>query len=345
MARSLGELAALVAGEVRGDPERVITGIAALDAAGPAELSFYTNPRYRAEAERSGAGALLIAAGEQFGGRDLLVVEDPRLALAALLELFHPRPGRPAAGIDPRAVIGAGCEVDPSAHVAALAVVGAGSTLAAEVVIHAHAVIGAGCRIGARTVLHPHVVLYDGTELGADCVVHAGAVLGSDGFGFATSAGTHIKLPQLGRVVVEDGVEIGANTTVDRAALEETRLGAGSKIDNLVQIGHNVRLGAGCILVAQSGIAGSTRLGEQVIVAGQSGVAGHLTLGAGARVAAKSAVFKDVAAGRQVAGIPAIEAAAWRRQQARLGRLEAMHRRLSDLERRRPGGGGEGSDD
>jgi UDP-3-O-[3-hydroxymyristoyl] glucosamine N-acyltransferase len=338
---TLHELARAVAGEVRGDAARQLTGIATLAAATPEQLSFLTNPRYRAEAEGSRAGALLVGPGVEFAERNLLVAEDPYFALAQLLELYHPVE-RPAAGVDARAVVGPGCDIHPSATVGALAVIGPGSVVGEGVVVASHAVVGSGCRIGARTVLHPHAVLYAGTELGADCVVHAGAVLGSDGFGYATREGVHVKVPQVGRVVVEDGVEIGANTTVDRAMLDETRLGAGSKIDNLVQVGHNVRLGKGCIVVAQAGIAGSTRLGAYVVVAGQAGVAGHLTLGDGARVAAKSAVFQDVEAGQQVAGIPAGPAASWRRQQARLRQLEEMHQRLLRLERRSGAVPGEG---
>ena len=210
----------------------------------------------------------------------------------------------------------------------------------AGAVLHSHVVVGRDCIVGAGAVLHPRVVLYDGVEVGARCILHAGVVLGSDGFGYAYHDGAHQKLRHVGRTVVEADVEIGANTTVDRALLEETRIGAGSKIDNLVQVGHNVRLGPGCVLVAQAGISGSTRLGAGVIMAGQSGLSGHLELGDGVRVAAKTAVFKSVPAGRTVAGIPAVDVADWRRQQALVRRLTELRRRLRELERRigNPGG-------
>jgi len=337
LAQRLGELAALVGGEVRGDPQRRIEGVRALAAAGPEHLSFVTHPKYREAAARSRAGALLVGPGAELAGRDLLLSADPPWALARILAVLHPVPG-PGPGIHPSAVIGEGCEIHSSAHVGPLAVVGEGSRLDEGAVVHAHAVVGRGCRVGARSVVHPQVVLYDRTELGRDCIVHSGAVLGSDGFGYATHDGEHVKVPQLGRVVVEDGVEIGANTTIDRATLEETRLGAGSKIDNLVQVGHNVRLGKGCILVSQVGIAGSTTLGDHVVMAGQSGVAGHLTMGSGARISAKSAVFADVPEGAQMAGIPAVPAAKWRRQQALAGRLGELRRRLRELERRAASG-------
>ncbi len=336
MAHRLAELAALVGGEVRGDPERRIEGVRPLAAAGPEHLSFLTHPKYRGEAARSRAGALLVGSRDRIDrleGRDLLLSADPAWALARILAALHPETA-PIPGVHATAVIGAGCEIHPSAHVGPLAVIGEGSRLEEGAVAHAHVVVGSQCRVGAGTVLHPHAVLYAGTEVGRACIVHAGVVLGSDGFGYATHQGEHVKVPQLGRVVVEDGVEIGANTTIDRATLDETRLGAGSKIDNLVQVGHNVRLGRGCILVSQSGIAGSSTLGDHVVLAGQAGVSGHLNLGAGVRVAAKSAVFRDVPAGHQVAGVPAVEAGQWRRQQALAGRLGELRRRLRELERR-----------
>jgi UDP-3-O-[3-hydroxymyristoyl] glucosamine N-acyltransferase len=231
-------------------------------------------------------------------------------------------------------VVGADCGIDPTAHVGPLAVIGDRSRIEAGAVVSALAVVGMDCRLGERSVLHPHAVLYDRTEVGRECVIHAGVVVGSDGFGYATHDGVHVKVPQVGKVVIEDGVEIGANSAIDRAMLEETRIGAGSKIDNLVQVGHNVRIGRGCILVSQVGIAGSTALGDYVVVAGQAGVAGHLRIGKGARITAKSAVFKDVAAGAQVAGVPAVDAGKWRRQQALLQRLEELQSRVRALERR-----------
>jgi UDP-3-O-[3-hydroxymyristoyl] glucosamine N-acyltransferase len=195
-------------------------------------------------------------------------------------------------------------------------------------------VVGRGCAVGERAVLYPHVVLYDGTEVGANGIVHSGAVLGSDGFGYASNRDGHHKVPQVGRVVVHEDVEIGANTTIDRATLGETVIGAGTKIDNLVQVGHNVRVGRHCILCGQAGIAGSTHLGDGVVMAGQAGAAGHIQLGDRAQVAAKSAALSTVPAGTTVAGIPAVEMRKWRRQTVLVARLEEMSRRLRTLERR-----------
>jgi UDP-3-O-[3-hydroxymyristoyl] glucosamine N-acyltransferase len=200
-------------------------------------------------------------------------------------------------------------------------------------------VVGRGSSVGAGAVLHPHVVLYPGVELGERAVVHAGSVLGADGFGYATERGAHLKIPQVGGVEIGADVEIGALSAVDRATLDATVIGAGTKIDNLVQVGHNVRVGRNSILCGQVGIAGSAELGDGVVLGGQAGVAGHLALGDGAQVASKSAVYEGVAAGEVVAGIPAVPIGRWRRRQALAARLEEIWRRLRALERGRAAGG------
>jgi UDP-3-O-[3-hydroxymyristoyl] glucosamine N-acyltransferase len=344
VAYRLGELALRVGGQVEGDPERAIESIQTLEAAGPRDLSFLNHARYREQAAASGAGALLLTPalaaavrGDEATGRDLLLVDDPPYALAHLLPLFHPRPAREP-GVHPTAVVEAGAAVDPSAHVAPYAVIGAGSRIGAGAVVGAHAVVGRGCEVGSGAVLHPHVVLYDGTAVGEGSEIHAGAVLGSDGFGYATRQGRHHKVPQVGRVVVEAEVEVGANTTIDRATLGETRIGAGTKIDNLVQVGHNVRVGRAAILCGQAGVAGSSRLGDGVVLAGQAGVGGHLTLGDRVQVAAKSAALTSVEPGMTVAGIPAVEMGKWRREVALRSRLERrlaeLAKRIAELERR-----------
>lgn len=347
MAYRLAELAELVGGRIEGDPEHVVEAIRTLDAAGPRDLSFLTHPRYRAQALASAAGALLV--GPDFppelrsGGRHLLIAGEPPLALARLMERLGPAAEPPEPGVHPTAVVAPGCSVDPTAHVGPYAVLGAGSRIGAAAAVHALVVVGRDCVVGERAVLHPHAVLYDRTEVGPGSVVHAGAVLGSDGFGYATQGGVHHKVPQLGRVVVEGDVEIGANSTLDRATLGETRIGAGSKIDNLVQVGHNVQVGKHCILCGQAGIAGSAHLGDYVVLAGQAGVSGHIELGQGAQVAAKSAALGPVPAGGKVAGIPAVELRRWKRQIVMINRLEEMSRRLRALERK-VGAGGDGQE-
>lgn len=332
MELTLADLAAEIDGRVAGDGDRRIAGVQTLEAAGPEHLSFVTHPRYRSQAESSRAGALLV--GEDWQGdtgHDLLVAREPSWALARILEKFHPRP-RPRPGVHPTAVVGAGCSVGTDVAIGPYTVVGEGTVIGDRAVLEAGVVVGRDCGVGEETWIHPRVVLYDRTRIGARCILHAGAVLGSDGYGFATHEGRHVKVPQIGRVVVEDDVEVGANTTIDRAMLTETRIGAGTKIDNLVQVGHNVTVGEHSMLVAQTGVAGSTRLGRYVALGGQAGVVGHIELGDGVQVAAASAVLQSVPAGETMAGYPARPVAQWRREQALTRRLEELWRRLRRLE-------------
>lgn len=333
----LAELAERLGARLVGDGERRVQGVANLREATPDDLSFLTQLRHRKAAAASRAGALLAGPGTEdlaTGERAVLVVEDPELVLNRALDLLYPRadeaPGvHPTAVVDPEAVVAADATVGP------YAVIGAGSSVGAGAVVGAHAVIGRSCQVGAGCVLHPHVVLYDGTVLGERVIVHAGTVLGADGFGYVSRADGHHKVPQVGVAVIEDDVEIGALSAVDRAKVGATRIGAGTKIDNLVQVGHNVEVGARSILCGQAGIAGSSRLGVGVVLAGQAGVGGHITLGDGVTVGAASAAVRPVPAGTVVsATVPAMEIGRWRRQAALLGRLEEMHRRLKSLERR-----------
>jgi UDP-3-O-[3-hydroxymyristoyl] glucosamine N-acyltransferase len=330
--QTLGELARRVDGRLLRGGEREIRSIRPLDEAGEEDLSFLAEARHQERAQMSRAGALLVPEGVDVPGKAVIQVKDPRFALSQLLPLFYPAPTRPP-GCHPTAVVGEGVTLDPTAHVGAYAVIGAGSTLGPRVVIHPGVVIGEGCTVGADVVLHPHAVLYDRTVLGAGTILHAGVVVGSDGFGYATHQGRHHKIQQVGRAVLEEDVEVGANAAIDRATFGETRIGAGSKIDNLVQVGHNVTTGKGCILCGQAGIAGSARLGNYVVFGGQAGSAGHLEVGDGVQAAARSAVLSEVAAGETVAGYPAIPIRRWHRQQALLGRLDDLRRRVRALEK------------
>jgi UDP-3-O-[3-hydroxymyristoyl] glucosamine N-acyltransferase len=329
----LEELAARVGGRVRGDAARVVRGVAALAQAGPDDLSFLTNVRYRLAARNTAAGALLVGPAVDLDGRDLIEVAEPAVALAEILELFHPVE-RPRAGVSPDARIGAGATLGRGVAIGCHAVIGDGVALGDDVRIGAGSVVGDRCRVGSGTELAPRVVLYPGTEVGARCRIHAGVVLGADGFGYATSGGRHRKVPQVGRVVIEDDVEIGANTTIDRATVGETRIGRGTKIDDLVMVAHGVHVGPHSILVAQAGVAGSTRLGAGTVLAGQAGVAGHLEIGDGVSVAAKSAVFDDVPSGAVVAGIPAIDHRRWKRVAILVQKLPELEARVRELERR-----------
>jgi UDP-3-O-[3-hydroxymyristoyl] glucosamine N-acyltransferase len=326
-------LAAAVGGRVRGNPDRVVRGVATLEDAGPDDLSFFTNAKYRDAVRGSRAGAILVGPGIPLDGRDVLEAPEPYVALAQILARFDRTPP-PRPGVSPDARVGEGVVLGRDVTVEAFAVIGDGTQLGDGVVVGAGCVLGAGCTIGDATQLRPRVVVYPGTSIGARCLLHAGVVLGGDGFGFATSGGVHRKVPQLGRVVVEDDVEIGANSTVDRGTIGETRIGAGTKIDNLVMVAHGVVIGPGGLLAAQSGIAGSTRIGHHVTFAGQAGAIGHLKIGDGAIVAAKSAVFADVDANTFVAGIPAIEHRAWKRAQASFKALPELRARVRALEER-----------
>ena len=248
-------------------------------------------------------------------------------------------------GVSPDARLGEAVRLGRDVSVGAFAIVGDRCHLGDRVVVGAGCVIGENCILGAETRLHPRVVLYPRTRIGARCLVHSGAVLGADGFGFATRDGVHRKIPQVGGVVLEDDVEVGANTTIDRGAIGDTVVGAGTKIDDLVMLAHGVRVGPGGLLAAQVGIAGSAHLGSRVTMAGQSGSAGHIRLGDGVVVAAKTAVFDDVPSGAFVAGIPATDHRAWKRMQVALKdlpRLRTEVRRLRDrietLERERSDG-------
>jgi UDP-3-O-[3-hydroxymyristoyl] glucosamine N-acyltransferase len=326
-------LAERVGGEVQGSPARELDGVRTLSEAGPSHLSFLTSPKYLDQARASAAGAILLGREAQLADRDLLRAAQPQLALAQILRLFHPVAAA-VPGVHRTAVVGEGARVAESATLGPYVVVGRGASVGEGAVLHAHVVVGDGCRIGDGAVLHPHVVLYPDVALAQGVEIHAGAVVGSDGFGYATVRGVHHKVPQVGRVEIGADVEIGALTAIDRALLGATTIGAGTKIDNLVQVGHNVVIGERAILCGQAGVAGSARLGAGVVLAGQAGVSGHLEVADGAQVAAKSAALAAVAAGTAVAGIPAIPIAAWRRQQALLRRLPEIWQRLRGLEKK-----------
>ena len=342
MTHRLADLAAMVGADLEGDPDRPIDGIATLLAAGPGDLSFLTNPRYRDQALASKAGALLVSrdlSPETLADlrTDLVLCDDAYRALADLMTALFPVP-EVVPGVHETACVDASAQVDPTARVDAFAVVGGGSTLGPGVVIGAHAVVGRGCSLGAGTVLHPHVVIYDGTRIGERggrslrCRSGRGRLRVRGG---GAEAAAQVKLPQVGVVVIGDDVEIGANSAVDRATFDTTTIGRGTKIDNLVQIGHNAQIGQGCILCGQAGVSGSSRIGDRVLLAGQAGVRrpfqDRRRRAGGGQV---GGVFQEVEDGRQVAGIPAVPIAAWRRRNALQSRLPAMRSALRALERR-----------
>jgi UDP-3-O-[3-hydroxymyristoyl] glucosamine N-acyltransferase len=330
---TLGELAEALQARLDGDPTRVVTGVAPLESAGPDHISFLTDPRYHDAARASRAGAFVVPPGVADLPGPMLRCPAPQQALIALLRLFHPPP--PAApGVDPTAVVAADARVDATASIGPLCVVEAAAVIGPRVRLHALVHVGPGVEIGEESVLHPHVSLRDGVRIGRRVVIHPGAVLGADGFGFAFDGAAHRKIPQVGGVLVEDDVEIGANTTIDRATFGDTIVRRGTKIDNLVQIGHNVEVGEHSLLVAQVGLAGSARLGRGVVLAGQVGVADHVTLGDGVLAGAQAGIAGDVEAGSRVHGTPARPVGQAKRIWVAETRLPELLQRVRALEQR-----------
>lgn len=336
-----GALATAIGGRVvRGDPEREIVRIAPLGEADFGTLAFVSKPKYLPALAATRAGTLLLEprfVSEAPEGAVVIEVEDAYVGFARASLLLAPKPAV-RQGRHPSAIVDPTAEVHPSASLGPLVVVGARAQVAAGVVLHAGVHVEDEAAVGVDSVLESHVVLKQGCRVGARCLVHAGAVIGADGFGFAPRLEDgrvveHIKIAQTGIVVLEDEVEVGANTCIDRAALGVTRVGRGSKIDNLVQIGHNVQVGALSILVAQSGVAGSSRLGERVTLGAQSGVSGHLSVGADVLVYGQAGVAEDVPAGTKVAGTPAQEHSGFFRNVVRLGKLGSLFDRVRALER------------
>ncbi len=300
------EVAALVGGTLIGDGAVRLVSVAPLDRAGPDDLAFLAAGRYLPYFHASRAGAVFVTAEHreaQPGPATRIVVDDPHRAMLAVVRAIYPVPTR-AAAIHPTAIIGAGAVLGRDVALGPGAVIGAGARLGDRVEIMAGVVVGDGVALGDDTVLYPNVVCYPGTTVGARVLLHAGVVLGSDGFGYVPGRAGHEKIPHVGRCIISDDVEIGANTTIDRGSVDDTVVGPGTKIDNLVQIGHNCRIGARCLIMAQVGLAGSTRVEDDVILAGQVGVKGHLTVGRGARIGAQTGVMGDVAPGAELFGYP-----------------------------------------
>jgi UDP-3-O-[3-hydroxymyristoyl] glucosamine N-acyltransferase len=330
---TLGELAGALGAILDGDATRRVTGVAGLESAGPDHISFLTDLRYGDAARASRAGAFLAPTGAPALPAPVLRCAAPQEALITLLGLFHPpRPRTP--GIDPTAVVARDATLDPSVWVGPFVVIESGAVVGAGASLHAGAFVGAGVVIGEESTIYQRVTLREGVRLGRRVIIHPGAVLGADGFGYAAGADGLRKIPQVGGVVIEDDVEIGANVTIDRATVGDTVIGRGTKIDNLVQVGHNVRIGEHAVLVAQVGISGSSRLGRGVVLAGQVGIADHVTVGDGVMIGAQSGVAVDLPAGEKYFGTPARPHTQAKRIMFAEERLPDLLRRVRDLERR-----------
>ncbi len=319
----LRRLAERVGGEVAGDPDTPIKRLRPFETAGPGDLTLAAEKRYAERIQETGASAVIVSKGLPFRSRPLLRVDNPRLAFARLLQFIHRTPFVPT-GVSPHATVGRGCSIPERVSIYPQAHVGDGVTLGEEVTLHPGVHVGNGCTIGDGTILHPNVTVYGGIRIGARVILHSGAVIGADGFGYVFDGERQVKIPQRGTVVIEDDVEIGANSCVDRATFGQTTIGRGVKLDDHVQIGHNCTIGENTVMVGQVGVSGSVTVGRNCILAGQSGVVDHVRIGDGVKVLAKTAVTKDIPDGMTVSGQPA-------REHRTTVKIQALTRRLPQL--------------
>lgn len=327
------EIAKHLSGEVIGNPALALKGLAPADRAEPGDLTFAENEDYFARAEQSAASAVIIDSSFASAKKTLIRVPNARIAFAKVLPLFFPEPLFPA-GVHPTAVIDTSAQVHASAHIGPHCVVGGNVRIGPRSILQGGNHVGSNCAIGEAVHLFANVVLYARTEIGNRVRIHSGSVIGADGFGYVEDGGVHLKVPQIGNVIIGDDVEIGACVTIDRGALGPTIIGKGTKIDNLVQIGHNVTLGEHCVIVSQAGIAGSTRLGNYVVLGGQVGLAGHLKIGNRASVAAQSGVMDNIPDGEKWFGYPAQPDRQSKRQMLAVRQLPEFLRRVSELEKK-----------
>lgn len=305
MSKTLQELAAYLGGQVIGDPSVIITGLGTLDSAVADQITFLANPRYAAKVKTTAASAVVLTAAAETFGRNVIVVGNPYLAFAKLLTVFTSRP-RIAKGVMPGAFVGECVTIGKESSIYPGVVIADGVSIGDRVTLYPNVTIYEGAVLGDDVTLHSGVSIRERCRIGNRVTIHNGTVIGSDGFGYAPDGQAWFKIPQIGNVVIDDDVEIGANATVDRAALETTRIGRGTKIDNLVQVAHNCLIGEDCIIVAQAGIAGSVKLGKHVTLGGQAAIVDHVTIGDNAMISGQSGVFNNVAAGAVVSGTPAM---------------------------------------
>jgi len=335
---TLTELARLTGAELRGEGGAKITGVNSLDAAGPGEVTFIAGAARLSQAQTSRAAAFIVpaklAGSRELAGRNLLIVKDAKLAFARAIQALYAKPYEPRGvsgdlALGGGSTIGAGCSIHPRVTI------GRNSRIGDRVTLHPGVVIGDECRVGDDTVLFPNVSVYDGTEIGARCRIHSGTVIGADGFSFTPDEqGRQVKLLQVGRVVIEDDVEIGANCCADRAGFGETRIRRGAKFDNLIQIGHNVEIGEDTVVAALAGFSGGTTVGRGCIIAGQIGTNQHITIGDGAVITARTGVTKSVEAGKLMGGMmAAMDYQQWRKAHVLYARLPELFDRLKKLEK------------
>ncbi len=331
--RTLRELAEYLGGKVIGDETVAVNGLAPLENAGPDKITFLANPKYAAKVATTGAGGVLMAPGGERYGRSVIELANPYLGFAKLLTLFYTAP-HPDLGVSPQACVAADARLGEGVSVYPGASIGSGVVIGSRCVVHPGAVIYAGVTIGNDTVIHANAVIRERCRIGSRCIIQPGAVIGSDGFGYAPDGTGYYRIPQIGIVVLEDDVEIGANTTIDRAALETTLVRRGTKLDNLVQVAHNCQIGEDCMIVSQVGISGSAKIGNHVTLGGQVGVAGHLSIADDTMIGAQSGVPGTIPASGIFSGSPVMPHKEWLRAMAVVPKLPELKKRITELEKK-----------
>ncbi len=334
MHKTLKDIAKLIDGKVIGDENIVITGVAGIKEAREGDITFIANPKYIAYLENTAASAIIVSREVSVAVKPVIQVENPSLAFAKVVSLAAPSEVRHHKGIHPTVIMGKGVLLGKDVAIAPYTVIEDNVSIGDRAVIYSNCYIGHGVSIGSDTLIYANVSIRERSILGSRVIIHNGTVIGSDGFGFATIEGLHHKIPQIGIVEIGDDVEIGANVTIDRARFDKTVIGSGTKIDNLVQIAHNVEIGENSIIVAQAGISGSTIIGKGVTLAGQAGLVGHITVGDGAIVAAQAGVTKSVAAHTLVSGYPAKPHAQAKRINACVQNLPKIYDAVAELKKK-----------
>jgi UDP-3-O-[3-hydroxymyristoyl] glucosamine N-acyltransferase len=332
MRYKLGEIAHLVDGELIGDPEEVITGISGIKEAKEGDITFLANSKYSCLMHSTKASAVIAARDVGDFKKPIIKTDNPSVAFTKVVGLVAPNDIKHPQGIHPTAVISSKAVLGDGASIGAYTVIEDGVTIAKNTIIYSGCYVGRNTKIGADCLIYPHVAIRERVEICDRVIIHSGAVIGSDGFGFAMVKGVQKKIPQIGSVTIEDDVEIGANVTIDRARFDRTVIGEGTKIDNLVQIAHNVITGKNCVIVAQAGVSGSTVLGEGVILAGQAGIVGHIRIGDRSLVHAQAGVTKSIPANTKVSGYPAKVHSEAKRVNACIQRLPELYKKIKELE-------------
>jgi len=334
MQKTLKEIAKLIDGEVIGDGEILISGASGIREAAEGDITFLANSKYSSLMDKTRAAAIITSTDAQNTAKPVILTQNPSLAFIKIISLFTPDDAGHPSGIDYTAVIGKNVSLGKDVTIGAYSVIADNVTLEDNVIIYAGCYIGHHTKIGAQTLIYPHVSIRERISIGRRVIIHSGAVVGSDGFGFATIKGAHHKIPQVGTVEIHDDVEIGANVTIDRARFDKTVIGRGTKIDNLVQIAHNVIIGENSLIVAQVGIAGSAIIGNNVTLGGQAGLVGHITIGDNAIVTGQSGVAKSVPADTMVSGYPARPFMTTQRVNASLQNLPKLFNQVKELKKK-----------